>query len=207
MIKMILRGKATELRDRLKRLYPEARFPLDLPRQLLDYQMLALYGLARQYDKPKAAILEIGTGHGASSLMMALAARRAGITTLTVSLPEAVEAERHWRRYGIKNITPVVQRSWDYRTMAGMTTWDMVFVDGDHNQIKRDMIWWNALKAGGLFLCHDYSPAESAHPCPPVHATLNTFRDRLGRDFDVLIVDDQQTGMAGWYRRAGEVWE
>ena len=99
---MILQGTALEMLARLKKEFPDAQHPLSVPSQLLAYQMLALYGLARQFNRPGAKILEIGTGQGASALMLAQAAPQAGVVSLTVNLAEETAAERHWRRYGVR---------------------------------------------------------------------------------------------------------
>lgn len=203
---MRLQGTAQGLYDEIKALVPELQYPVNVPAQMLAYQMVALYALARQFDQAGARILEIGTGQGASGLMLALAAPRAQITSLTVEEQTGRIAERWWRFNGIKNALCVVKASWDYHESYPGTSFDMIFVDGNHNQIGRDMVWWNNVRPGGLFLCHDYSPAHSAHPSPVVFETLNGFRTRLGREFDVLVVDDTLTGLAGWNRRAGENW-
>lgn len=82
----------------------------------------------------------------------------------------------------------------------------MVWIDGDHNQIRRDLPWFNRLSEGGLLVCHDYSPEDSARPSAICYATLNEMREKLGRPFDVELVDEEKTGMVGFYRRAGERW-
>ena len=203
---MKLRGTAEELVRTLRAKYPQAELPRGVKAQMLPYQMLALYGLALQFDRPEAQILEIGSGFGASGLILAQAAPRAQIVSLTPNAVEASIAQAAWRRGGYQNIYPMVTESWTYHAQATAITRDMVFVDGDHNQIRRDMVWWNSLRQGGLMLFHDYSPADSTHPSPPVYSTLNAWRDKLKRDFDVLVVDDEKTGLAGWYRWPWEVW-
>ena len=80
----------------------------------------------------------------------------------------------------------------------------MIFVDGDHNRIARDLPWFNRLQVGGLLLCHDYSPEWEWIPSPVVYAELNGMADRLGRAFDVRLVDNGKVGMVGFYRRLGE---
>jgi len=196
-----------ELYRQLKVRFPEAALEhLPMRAEMLEYQLLALYGLARQFDRKKVRIAEIGTGQGASALALSRAAPRAAIISLAVNPAEAMLAQSYLRQADCRNVAVVLQASWDYWREHPGEQWHMVFVDGDHNQIWRDMAWWNNLAPGGLFLCHDYSPVDSARPSPAVFGTLNAFRERLGRDFDVLLVDETKTGMAGWYRKAGEVW-
>lgn len=174
-------------------------------RKVLDYQMMALYVLARPYNRTTARILEIGIGHGGSGYMLAKAAPRAQIISLTVNPAEKAEAEAFWRSQGCFNITAIVMASWDYlEWTSAAVACDLIFVDGDHNRIARDLPWFNRLSVGGLFLCHDYSPEGSRTPSPIVYAELNTMAVKLSRPFDVCLIDEGKVGMVGFYRRDGE---
>ena len=175
-------------------------------RKVLDYQMLALYILARPYNRTTARFIEIGTGHGGSGYMLAKAAPSAQIISLTVNPAEKGAAETFWRSQGCLNITAIAMASWDYldRTSAAVAC-DLIFVDGDHNRIARDLPWFNRLQVGGLFLCHDYSPEGSRAPSPIVYAELNAMAAKLRRPFDVCLVDEGKVGMVGFYRRVGEM--
>jgi len=174
--------------------------PKHLSPQMLPYQMLALYALAARYNVADARILEIGTGHGASAFMLARAAPNAKIVTLGMNPVEAGRARQALRSLGLANVDVIVARSDDFYRSHTLP-WQMIFVDGDHNDIRNDLRWWARLLPGGLFLFHDYSPAGSAHASPVVYAALGEFLKTLGRDeFDIRIVDDTQTGMAGVYR-------
>lgn len=171
-------------------------------RKVLDYQMVALYHLARQFDHPGARLLEIGTGHGGSGYMFGHAAPRASIVSVTTN-PAEMAAEKLWRSCGIKQAWVTVQASWDLLA-ADSAVWDLVFIDGDHNRIARDLPWFDRLRVGGLLLCHDYSPDDSRTPSGVVFSELNAMAERLGRPFDVRIVDEGKVGMVGFYRREGE---
>lgn len=203
-IRMVGKAEAEMYRE-LYGMFPDTPAAPAVKRQLLDYQMVALYGLAKQFNQVGARILEIGTGFGASSYMLSKAAPLAEIVSLTVSEAEA-EIARGCALKGCENVSVVMQASWEYVKKQRGTKWSMVFVDGDHNRIAKDMPWFNRLHVGGLFLCHDYSPADSAHPSPIVFQTLNGFARVLARPLDVQIVDDTKTGMAGFYRCVGQVW-
>lgn len=199
-------GSADDLARELVQLCAEAppRMPA-VKRKVLDYQMVALYLLARPYNRTTARMLEIGTGHGGSGTMLAKAAPKAQIISLTTNPAEKGEAEAFWRSQGCLNITALVMASWDYleRTSAAVAC-DLVFVDGDHNRIARDLPWFNRVAVGGLFLCHDYSPEGSRSPSPIVYAELNRMAEKIGRPFDVFLVDDGKVGMVGFYRQHGE---
>lgn len=201
---MILRGTADQLYQDVQRLCPNIpQFP-NVRREMLDYQIAALYALARPYNRTGARILEIGMGHGASGYMLAKAAPFAQVISLTVNPNEVVPAHTLWTQSGCSNITPIVEVSWKYLAMTAAFEFDMVFVDGDHNHIAFDLPWLSRLVVGGLFLCHDYSPEGSVSPSPIVYAELNRLAERLGRPFDVSLVDDGRVGMVGFYRREGE---
>lgn len=86
----------------------------------------------------------------------------------------------------------------------------MVFIDGDHQRVTDDLPFYNKLKVGGLKFHHDYCPSAEEgctgpRPCRWVYAALNDFADKM-HPFDVLLVDHNQEGIAGFYRRQGEVW-
>lgn len=205
---MKLRGTEGDLFRALRAQYPEAKLPTGMQYQLRPYQMLALFGLATAYVARGSRILEIGTGHGASGVMLAQAASGAQILSLTTSAKEAKLAAENWQAARLPNISAATWASWDYLVSPARARdpLDMVFVDGDHNRIVLDMPWFNELKVGGLFVCHDYSPVGARGASPIVYEVLNRFRDQLGRDLDVEIIDELQTGMAGFYRREGERW-
>lgn len=204
--KMNFEGSANKLQQELGDLCPEIpQFPT-VKRKMLDYQLMALYILAQKYNWLGSRILEIGTGHGASGYMLAKAAPLAQIVSLTISPAESAVAKELWRKGGCNNITGIVEASWDYLARTdGRVMVDMVFVDGDHNNIARDLPWFNRLSIGGLLLCHDYSGERSRTPSPIVYAELNLLSVRLHREFEVMIVDDGGVGMVGFFRQEGEM--
>jgi predicted O-methyltransferase YrrM len=170
--------------------------------QIRPYQAHVLYHMARRYNREGARILEIGTYYGYSAAVMAQAAPLAHITTLTPMDWEANDARVNLAQFG--NATVLCKASWDYLT-EDTGEFDMIFVDGDHKQIRRDLPWYNRIRPGGLMLFHDYSPNGSAMACPPVYRALEEMRQTF-REFDVLVVDTEQIGMAGYIRREGETW-
>lgn len=172
--------------------------------QIYPYQAACLYKLARQYAEGR--ILEIGTYYGYSAMVMAIAAPKAKIITLGIHPWECDIARENLANY--PNVSVVQRPSWEYLEMlAPDWMFDMIFVDGDHKQIRRDFPYWNRLKVGGLMFFHDFSPNGSGRPCPPAYRGILSFEEFIGRKFDILIVDDQNVGMAGYYKQAEDrVW-
>lgn len=160
--------------------------------QLEPYQAAALLTLAAKYDG--GDILEIGTFVGYSASLMAQAAPNATITTLNPAVHEAMVARQSLFPY--PNVTVIEQKSWDYlRTYAGPHL-DMIFVDGDHKRVEKDLPWWSWLNSGGLMLFHDYTPHSSPHVC---HA-VDSMSELLRKEPDVLLVDTNDVGMAGFIK-------
>jgi len=157
------------------------------------FQVAALFALAAQYNGGN--ILEIGTFIGHSASIMAQAAPEAKIITLNHAAHEVEEAVRNLREW--PNIEVVQALSWDYLDTYGNPMLDMVFVDGDHKRVVRDLPWWGWLEKDGLMLFHDYSPKL----CPPVYNAVNRLGEMLGREPDVMVMDDEGRGMAGFYNR------
>lgn len=203
-------ASADELLEYFTRLIPTGKDDLEKARRLITassrevwpYQAAALYCLANQYRQPQTNILEIGTAYGYTSAVMTLATPLAQITTLNPTQWEAEDARQSLRGY---NVTVVEAKSWDYlhanQQLEHPVLYDLIFVDGDHKRVAHDMPWWTYLRAGGLFIFHDYAPEWSTRPCPPVYEELGRFARWVSREPDILIVDDHDVGMAGWYRR------
>lgn len=168
------------------------------------YQAAALYHHAKPYNGGRA--LEIGTAYGYSCYFLASAMPDSQIVTLNASEGEWVEDVKILGKF--KNVTCLHRLSWDYLAESdGTAIYNFIFVDGDHRPgpIRRDFQYFNRLLNGGLILFHDYSPLGSGRECPPVYEAVNELSKTLGRQPDVLIVDDKQVGMAGFIRREGEV--
>lgn len=168
------------------------------------YQAAALYHHAKPYNGGRA--LEIGTAYGYSCYFLASAMPDSQIVTLNASEGEWVEDVKILERF--KNVTCLHRLSWDYLAESdGTAIYNFIFVDGDHRPgpIRRDFQYFNRLLNGGLILFHDYSPLGSGRECPPVYEAVNELSKTLGRQPDVLIVDDRQVGMAGFIRKEGEV--
>jgi predicted O-methyltransferase YrrM len=128
---------------------------------------------------------------------------KAELVTLNPAAHEAEQAALNLAMY--HQITVKAVKSWDY--MAEDTnTYDLIFVDGDHNAIARDLPWFSRLNVGGMILFHDYSPKDALIPCYPVYDALNAMAAQLGRPLDVVAADSNKVGMAGLIRNEGETW-
>lgn len=172
-----------------------------IKRQVSEYQGAALYALAAQYNRTGATFLEIGTAWGYSAACLAEAAPEAHLVTLNPKVSEFLKAAQHLAYWG--NVTPKRFSSWDYFD-RNKDRFDLIFIDGDHNQVHKDLIWWQTLNPGGLFLFHDYAPDGSWRPCQVVYDEVNRFAEKLGRPLDVLIEDERGVALAGFYRAVGE---
>lgn len=190
--------------------YPEIRSVLATARkacpprkrQIAEYQGAALYAAAKPYNKTGARILEIGTFEGYSAHVLSQACPQAHIITLNPKPWEVLIARSHLQG---RRVTLRGDLSWDYldqHIKFRNQPFDLIFVDGDHAQVLKDLPWFDQVRTGGLMVFHDYSPANSPRPCPPVYEALNQMCDALGRDFDLLVVDDTAVGLAGFIRRA-----
>lgn len=192
---MRLKGSRTWLMGTLLKQNPEAALALEnsahIRGQLELHQAAALYVLAGKHNG--GHILEIGTLAGYSASLMAQAAPEAKIVTLNPAENEIPVATANLARY--QNIQIVMAKSWDYLTDYKGPKLDLIFVDGDHKRVGKDMPWWDWLAGGGLMLFHDYSPKA----CPPVYEAVNQLGERLGRGPDVLIMDEEKVGLAGFY--------
>lgn len=175
-------------------------------RQIERFQAYALYVLARQFNHPRTHILEIGTFLGYSAGIMAAAAPKADIVTLNPRADEAEMARRYLTPW--PNVEVVEALSWDLLEEYGPgPRLDMIFVDGDHARVARDLPWFNNLRVGGLILFHDYTPGDAPRrPCPPVYEAVNGMAEKLGRKADVMVVNEEWLGLAGFYRQKGEHW-
>ena len=169
--------------------------------QMLRYQGMALYTLAKLFNLEGANILEIGTAAGYSTSLMAQAAPLAQIVTLNNRGKECDEARVTLEQW--PNIEVIQAVSWEFLDTYTGPKLDMVFVDGNHNRVARDMPWFNWLKTNGLILFHDYSVQGS----PIVFDTVNLFAAKLERKLDISIVDSNKVGMAGLFRKDGEKWQ
>lgn len=177
-------------------------------REVAQYQAAVLYCLARPYDGYGALLLEIGTALGYSAAVLAQAAEHGRVITMTPKATEYGQAVVHLEPFENAKVEPMRSDAyWDfYTSQYDRRPLDLVFVDGSHlaEDVALDCRWFGRLRSGGLILFHDYSPAGSVRPCPSVMGAVDDFALGLGREPDVLVVDDTEVGMAGWYRRAGE---
>lgn len=166
------------------------------------YQAAALYHLAKPYNGGTA--LEIGTAYGYSCFYLASAMPDSQIVTLNASQGEVAEDVKILARF--RNVQVLHRVSWEYlKESDGTACYNFIFVDGDHKRVKNDFPFFNRLVDGGLMVFHDYSPLDSGRPCPPVYDGVNDLAKTLGRAPDVLIVDSNKVGLAGFIRRPGEV--
>jgi predicted O-methyltransferase YrrM len=202
---MRLQGSAEQITEHISQLHAGAGAALErararvkkTKREIEPFQAAAMYALTKPYNFEGAQILEIGTAYGYSSAVMAEAAPLAKITTLNPQAHEVEAARAALIDY--PNVQVIQEKSWDYLSTVKDKGFDLIFIDGDHKRVKADIPFWELLNPGGLLLFHDYAPAGSRRECPPVYEAVNEFAESLGRDLDVLVMDDDQIGLAGFY--------
>ena len=170
----------------------------DIPATVGQHQGAALALLARQYNRRGAQICNIGTSYGYSTALLARGAPHAHVVTLEPKAGKIDAALIFLAMF--RNVEIVPMCSWDYLEEHMDTAWDLVFIDGCHIEIERDMPWFNRVQIGGLFMSHDYIPDRF----PMVVDALNHLRDHLGRPFDVSMICSRNRGMVGFYRQKGE---
>jgi len=171
-------------------------------REIWAYQAALVYTCASQYNRAGAEIMEFGTCWGWSAAVIANAAPLAKLVTMTPNPNHAKISSGQLARY--KNVKVLDWKSTDLLASYTGPKLDMLFVDGDHDNIALDMPWWNWIKDGGLMLHHDYTPKGAPRQTPVVYAELERFKAFIGRGPEVIVIDDQGTGMAGWYKRKGD---
>lgn len=152
------------------------------------------------YNYRNAKILEIGTGVGYSTAFLANACPLAKIYTINPNSSELEFAAKYHQNLELGNIT-YINKSSDEYFGTGNKHFDMIFVDGDHKNIRSDLKWWNTLHSSGLMLFHDYTDETGSKPQIHVWNELNKFCMELKRtDFDVLVIDTKDKyGMCGFY--------
>ena len=212
MLTLQLDDTRENLLQRLKEMYPDWSDLNAIVRQhvgpankreVWEEQCVVLAMCASQYNRVGARILEIGANRGMSACVMQLAAPQADVTTL-----EPHRKRRDIVRTNIAGIGVHVRPETSTAFLdVDDCTYDMIFVDGDHDHVRADLPWYNRLAIGGLFLHHDFSPDGSSRPTQPLFEALTEFWRVLDHAPEVLVRDLTGTGIAGWYRQAGEVWD
>lgn len=199
-----LTGTKDKITANIMDICPAAKVAVDnsanIKGQLLPYQAMALYYLAKDYNYTGSKFMEIGTLAGYSSSILAQAAPNASITTINPAQWEMAEAERNLKKYA--NVKPVVAYSWDMLDLYEGSDLSLIFIDGDHNRIARDLPWFDKLRDGGLILFHDYNEARSGI----VYGVLNATANKYDHPFDVYLMDNDGNGMVGFIKRDGEKW-
>ncbi len=188
---------ALEAHDKARRCVPQTK------REVMREEAISLYHIAGHYSTEGGYCLEIGTATGFSAAVMAQAIAPEALITLN---PKEVEWERAVDNLrSFSNVRVLKEKSWDYHDWASRPQqFDFIFVDGDHGNVIRDLVWFDSLRVGGAIVFHDYTPGGSKRACQPVVATLDLFAARLGRPFDLSIRTVDNQGMVGFVRKQGE---
>lgn len=197
-----LSGSPGEILSKILSVYPDLYYPLQamhgIKSQVGLHQACGLMLMARQFNG--GDILNIGCAYGYSTACLAEGAPDSHILSLDVNHKRLAIAKKNLNRY--RKVELLRMRSWAYLEQYAGQRWDMVFVDGCHREIWRDMPFYNQVKVDGLFMSHDYIPARF----PFVVEALDSLTVQFSRPFDVKIFDDRGAGVVGMIRQAGEIW-
>lgn len=177
-------------------------------REIAEWEAFALCCIARECNAQGVQFLEIGTCSGYSAALIALSAPDAHLTTLE---PMAYAKEAGARLRSLSNVGVFRATSTDYlkffEAYQGPPL-SFIFVDGDHKRVMRDLVGWNHLREGGLFLFHDYNPPwAKVRPNRPVWGAVNLFMGYLNLEFDVYLRNPaSNVHMVGFRRQGPEEW-
>ena len=153
----------------------------------------AIFDMVKLYNAPECKLLEIGVKHGFTLAIMAMACPLAKLLGVNPSLREIGIAKKNLAPY--KNVELVCSKSWDYLPEC-QTMFDVIFVDGDHNNIAKDLPWWTRVRDGGLMLFHDYDYNHSRI----VFNQLNQFLVALDKAYFDFHMDINGNGLVGLYK-------
>lgn len=175
----------------------------EMPGWLRDEDVLKLYELGRLAAGP---VLEVGSYHGKSAVVLASAIRAAGGAGPLVSVdidPDALAgARRGVRDRGLADLVVFVRGTLQalFRAYPELRP-GFVFVDGDHSLagVRRDLETLEAiLPTGALVLFHDYLDARNDDPREDHIDVLRGVRESwVERDCEFAGV----FGCCGLYRR------
>jgi predicted O-methyltransferase YrrM len=208
-LKLNITGTQEELWGQLDEICPDIRARIVEVRSLLkapvnkrdtrDYEAALLYILSAQYDYFGAKIAEVGTGLGFTAAIMQHAAPRAHVMTCTPDNSH-VSIARGNLKPNFQGITVLEMKSVEWLEKIEDGFLDMVYIDGDHKHVRLDLPFYNKLKVGGLKFHHDYWLHNHF-----VYVALLDFAEKM-HPFDVLMTNEKQEAVGGWYRQEGEVW-
>ncbi len=182
--------------------YPEVTFVLDeagkstqkFKGSIQPYQAAILYWLVSKHVSSYGKILEVGTGLGYTSWVMSAATPTANITTLNPSLNERLIAKEVLNGFHVDVLAHTSREFFE----LDETKYDLIFIDGDHNDIAFDCKWYDRLAPDGLIIFHDYSPIDAWSPQPIVFNYLNKMKDTKWGPENYLFVDNGKVGMIAW---------
>jgi predicted O-methyltransferase YrrM len=158
------------LTDRHRRI---AELVESVPGKLRHADELKLYEMAYLARGP---ILEIGTDQGRSAAIMSIAVADAGrglpIYSVDVKASSLVKARANLERLGLVEFVTLVLGDSASIVAASETTFDLVFVDGDHTDegVRRDLVALRGRVArGASIVLHDYTDPRNEDPGQPLY--------------------------------------
>ena len=172
---MNLSGTRGDLLRQFLELDPELESVLwkvrTIPGSIALWQQAALAYLAKQYNREGAVLLNIGTKYGLSTACLCLGAPKALVHTLEPSPKRSGIAKKRLSRYNAQVHTI---KSWAFLEANPALALDMVFVDGCHRHIQKDLPWFT----GRLKSCSEIDLHPYRGVFPPAFGAESSYRHK-----------------------------
>jgi len=136
------------------------------PHGLFASELRVLYATANEIA-PKT-LVEIGAGHGLSSVVLAYVAKKYGGRLYSVEFQELSSWRANLRRFGLENYVSLMQgRSpWINWTSLPFTRIGYLLIDADHHSLPVQIdfyCWGKFVLPGDRIAVHDYTSVNTNH--------------------------------------------
>jgi len=164
-----------------------------------DGEAQALYGIALQAPRGKE-IVELGTFHGYTAGVLALAAEKIGAHVTTIDDFQERRSQRLPAHIGARRVRDgLVQAGLDVRVVesdsravpAGISDVGMLWIDSTHTaeQLRSELaVWLPFLGVGAIIAFHDYGGANTPQLKPVIDETFGHNRRwvRIGGFYTII---------------------
>ena len=143
-----------------------------------------LYTLASEVS-PGGVIVEIGSYHGATAVLMALASG-SSVKVHCVEKTVRPELTKYIKEHGVSGKVAI----WAGKSSDVGKLWagaiDLLFIDGDHSDagvMNDSKLWAPYVRLGGVIVWHDYHNQSSREVAP----AIDKFLKESGADFEIIM--------------------